>query len=309
MDEELALKLLENSSASKWYPSFRGRIPGNDWFLLEIDPMPYKEEIYLVIADIIKEYDVYPAVDGRVYHWDECNNTNHEIPKLLTKAIDLIDETTFKVAVYKGKENLLNGQPIAIPLDPVISYSKYPDHPHLNAGGQIYIKNRDFYIPKIEDNRTPKFPRIKNDDPPRYKFYLPDSLCYHYSPLELGNTEYDRLFNAFNQIQIWLFRHQLWLATRKILGVGKGIWIGPQKGRLIEGDYLEILNPIGECRCGSGKKYLECHMLNDICISNNCSKDEVIKKLNINFRTQKWLNNRSRPEEYSLRMLNLATKE
>jgi hypothetical protein len=68
--------------------------------------------------------------------------------------------------------------------------------------------------------------------------------------------------HAFDQISIWLLRHQVWVETRKYKNGGE--WIGPQVGQLNSFDYPMVLNPHGKCRCGSNKKYMECHRPSDL---------------------------------------------
>ena len=144
---------------------------------------------------------------------------------------------TYKVAIYPGyggtEGGILLGQPIVVALDPVITYIKYPDHPHINLGGNLQNTN----------------------------IFVPDTLCYIHNPEELGNIIDYRVFEAYKKIAIWLYRHQIWLSMRE--HTGKGEWIG-QGVKLDAKHLIEALDPLGGCRCGKRKAYIDCHMSDDL---------------------------------------------
>lgn len=237
MEEKVIDKLTKVFGPVKWFDQkiFEG-IRNEGWFLLEITPLPPQSELKQVISDIMKGCPVDFA-NGKVRHYPGCGNPEHKITDNRVKAVlHQLLEQKYKVAVCTGTDRMLDGQPIVISLEPRITYSVYPDHPHLNMGG---------YIPELRK-------------------YLPDSFCYGYTvePERYGPTEYDRFINLFDEVTLWLLRHQVWEAVRKQFG--KGIWIGPREGVLPAWSYVNKLNPQGLCRCGNKKLYKDCHLILDL---------------------------------------------
>lgn len=217
------------------YKSAKG-VTNEGWFLLEITPSPNSMELEQIVSDIDNVRPV-GVQGGKLVHLANCTASDHKVlQKAVREALKHIEEKTFKVAIYVGRTGRMNleNQPIAIVIDPEISYITYPDHPHINVGGYDKVNN----------------------------FCFPDSLCYTDNPQQLGNTQKDRLLNAFDQISIWLFRHQVWEATRRYKK--RGVWIGPEIGELLPSDYPAILEPGRLCRCGSDEKYKDCHSESDL---------------------------------------------
>lgn len=234
--EQRVIDRLEEVFPAKWFQNpLRGR-KHVGWFLLEISPLPPLDELELVVADIIKD-NVIDVSWGQALHSEDCTRTNHNIPQLVKNIIENLEDQKFIVAVYPGVKNVYGGQPVAIALEPQINYQLYPDHPHLNPG---YITNR-----------------VNGEN-----FFLPDSFCYIDDPASLGNDAYERMLQAFCKISIWLFRHQVWVETRKF--ITKGEWIGLEGKPLPSSAYPEFINPLGMCRCGKGESYVNCHMLSDL---------------------------------------------
>lgn len=254
-------------------------LPKEDWFVLQTSPTPEKKDIEKVTADIINDNEIF-VKRGKLHHADNCTSCSHELRSEVRSVLDSIQNITFTVAVYRGwdglfeGQNLLYGQPIAVSLDPLITYETFPDHPHLNTS---YFVNG--------------------------KLVVPASLCYTDNTKGLGETEDMKLYNAFKYISIWLFRHQIWMETRKKFG--KGIWIGPQVGGLPPGIYTMVLNPLGTCRCGSGLMYKSCHMPQDFSIRRNISISEAKHYItdNMPILVEKYNNNLLYPEQAKLQSL------
>jgi hypothetical protein len=246
----------------KWIDTAIFGFKNEGWFLLETVPCPPKEQLSLVIADIIN--DNYVGISqGKVIHDPECQCANHNIDDpVICSVINEIEERPFKVAICTGTNQLLQGQPIAIVIEPQINYMVFPDHPHLNTGGTLMNK-------------------VKKE-----AFFLPESICYGYNKDVFGLTEYDKYLNVIDEVTIWLFRHQIWELTRK--KTGNGIWIGRGEGVIPQELFPTFLNPNGNCRCGSKLKYKHCHYTKDLRmdflskgrIALNQIDLEVKKKLN-----------------------------
>lgn len=223
-----------------------GRFSG-DWYFLKIKPTPSKQDIEKVVFDIIKGNSIsFSNLEGKLMHDQDCREINHVLPKRMKRILKDIESQVFKIAIYDNPRNdLFFGQPVIIAINPQISYTNFPDHPHLNLG----VRGKNF---------------------------LSASFCYTDKPNEIGNMFSDRISDAIFYSIEWLFRHQIWEKTRENLGEGK--WIGSAAESSIKnGEHLEVLNPVGLCRCGSGKKYAECCLVKDIELYQNLYKTSLSK--------------------------------
>ncbi|MHB1484461.1 MAG: hypothetical protein ACYCYI_07320 [Saccharofermentanales bacterium] len=205
-------------------------MPNGAWFIFQVKPFPPLNQLQMVIADIYRNQGTYLLNDGTLTHSIVCKEYNHLLPSVLTDVIKIIEPLTFSIAVWEGNFNLLSGQPIVFPLEPEITYDTYPDHPHINASC-------------IWEN-----------------MYIPESICYTDKPSELGNNSYTRILEAIQQTCIWLFKHQVWLASRKL---GNRIWIGPELKTKDDDQFTFFRNPYGKCRCGNNSLYHLCHLTQD----------------------------------------------
>lgn len=201
------------------------------WFILEASPLPPPHDRCKVLADICNS-EYVNVTRGKLYHSHKCRSLAHELPPLYRHAVESLEDITFRVAIWPGQPDVLGGQPVAIGLDPPITYDQYPDHPHISHA-----------------IATPS------------GIILPDSLCYTDRPSSLGSDDYNRLVNAIDQICIWLFRHQVWLETRKISGRGK--WVGPATPPFDSMFHALRLDLAGKCWCGAEAPYRDCHWTHD----------------------------------------------
>lgn len=232
-------KLLDAMGVVKWVPKQILGLLGEGWFLLEINPTPPENQIIAVTTDLVK--DEFIAVEnGTVFHSDLCKSNVHKLKSQWKRAVEGIKREKYTVAIYPGSDGILNSQPIAVVLDPPINYTVYPDHKHLNIGG-----------------------RYSED------LILPDTICYTDNPEELGEELDKRIFQAYKYVTVWLYRHQLWLACRELKVEEK--WIGTQVKNFDNRNYIYAIEPIGRCRCGSDKEYIECHMPEDFSYFKNIS--------------------------------------
>ncbi|MEQ2529430.1 SEC-C metal-binding domain-containing protein [Bacillaceae bacterium CLA-AA-H227] len=283
MKDSLIKELQSEFGQAVDYHSAKG-LTNEGWFLLEINPFPAQTELEKIVSDIDNIRPV-GVQGGKLIHLEYCGEINHNIrQKEVRKAMKDIENQSFKVAVYSGFTNLqvLQNQPIAIVLEPEISYFTYPDHPHLNVGG---------------------FDNANN-------FYFPDSLCYTDNPKLLGNSKKERLLNAFDQISIWLLRHQIWEASRKYKR--RGSWIGPEAGTFSPYDYPPILEPLRKCWCGSGKLYKDCHCESDLTALANKEAEEKgipleqMKRMILHHKLNVWEQRFRLPKRKSLNQLKNA---
>lgn len=253
MRKELLNELMQKGLILQHYYIDQKGLPGGDWFVYETSPMPPSKEITMVIADIENSNNVYVKYNGPLEHLVDCKAPNHNIEKSLDNVISSIKNQKFRVAVWENTDGILNGQPVVIPLEPEINYKIYPDHPHINACLSVESKH----------------------------YYLPESICYTNDPQALGDNPCDRIVQAIMQTNVWLFRHQVWLATRN---KGKGIWLKPDVKADENLQIFALRNPHGKCRCGSNKEYYQCHLNQDF--SNLPELVSNINKFKNNFRDE-----------------------
>jgi hypothetical protein len=85
---------------------------------------------------------------------------------------------------------------------------------------------------------------------------MPDALCA-YRP---GDGEWSwrtgDLVDFLDFVSIYLAKHSVWVRTG---GDAGGLWIGPQASHAPR-DLVRELDPDGECRCGRGTRYRDCHL-------------------------------------------------
>lgn len=236
MDKILVDKLVNRVPGMiKHYNLNENDLLKGDWFVFETSPipslLPCYEQLEMLTADIDKDKKYFLYNNGTLEHLENCKEKEHYIKKELKTALKNITNQKFRIAVLDNTYGILDGQPLIIPLEPEINLSIYPDHPHINAGGSL-----SEYC------------------------YLPDTICYTNDPSALGDDAYTRTLAAIEESSVWLFKHQIWLVTRK---TGKGIWIGPQVIVDEKKQFNFYRNPYGKCWCGSNKDYSKCHLYQD----------------------------------------------
>lgn len=274
MELEQRLRLEEEWSG-RWFDTLPG-LPGRGWFLVNITPTPFVEQRITVTSDIMNNRSIN-VTQGRLYHSTYCTCSSHHLPKKIHNVIHEIPEVTYKVAVFSGDSNVLNGQPVAIVLDPIINRDVFPDHPHLNFSSRCLIDGK--------------------------VYVLPESLCYIEDPEDLGKDSINKMEEALIQISMWLYRHQVWLATRE----QKLDWIGPGNlSGLNSVSYALTVNPFSPCRCGGKDIYMNCHLLSDI----QAAKKTPFK-MNVEYIRRnpfQWNELIGKPQKYIIVKLTLAWK-
>lgn len=284
MEQSIIQHLIEDYGPVRWINKSVFGFKDEGWFLIETVPLPPTDQIEQVVSDILNNYEI-DYFEGQVVHWAECKNTHKIKDRVIRKLIDNLKNERFRIGICTGDEKVLLGQPIVIALKPTISYIEYPDHPHLNTGG-------DFG-----------------------NLYLSDSFCYGYTsePDRYGPSTYDKFIRVFDESTLWLFRHQVWVEIRN--EVGKGKWIGPgDKIGLPKEVYAGTLNPLGRCRCGKSRRYLDCHLSNDISQSVEKRSITLNKSINIaqeelvHYLVTTWKKRVSIPNKRMIEKLNAMLK-
>jgi hypothetical protein len=269
MNEEVIKAILDTYDNVTWVKGQVGNIPGEGWFLLEVSPLPPREELFLVASDIIENRTLHVR-QGKVRHKAECDS-EHLLPANLHKSLTGLKQRKFTVAIHPGIPGVYLGQPLAIPIDPIINYDVFPDHPHLNMGG-----------------------------PNEKGLFFPDTLCYEEDIARMYEDPFIRLKQSIALITVWLLRHMLWEETRR--QYKKGVWIGPEAEGIESYFYLTALNPAGHCRCRSSLTYRQCHYPLDLQDARNktmsfLSNEAVLAKENeIHHRSHNWKQLRQMPQ-------------
>lgn len=280
-------RLIQDFGPASWVDKSLFGFKDEGWFVLQTIPIPPEDEIKKVISDIIKNHEIAYA-DGKVRHWYECEQQTHSISNQVVKeVISTLKEESYRIAVCAASdEKYLGGQPIAIALNPTITYMNFPDHPHLNSGGF----NKGVFIP--------------------------NSICYGYTvePERYGPTQYDKYIRVFDEVTLWAFRHQVWKAIRGKFG--KGQWIGRHYKYGFDNPlfYADCINPLLKCRCGKNARYLECHLPLDISeVVKKRAKEQNKKTIDIqneiiNDLVKTWRSRVEIPQTEMLKKMNLMLK-
>lgn len=265
-------RMVDEFGAAEWYGQLRG-FPGSGWFLLHAAPVPPSaDERRLVAADIVEEGASrrVRVWDGRVRHSPDCGGRRHDLPRRLRQVVERhLPRDEFLIGVCPDTRF-----PAAIALKPEVSYDVFPDHIHL------YPCQRGALAPDL---------------------VLPDSLCY--TTGQLDDDEDKRVIDAFHHICVWLFRHQVWRATRE---GGEGAWIGPQLPFAAAGTRANRLNPRGPCWCRGGRGYADCHLLEDVAAWRKCGRDEALPSFLELVRPGRWEERVGTPQAIALRSLQAA---
>ncbi|MBS4032748.1 MAG: hypothetical protein KGZ63_15205 [Clostridiales bacterium] len=255
----------------KWFPELSG-VPGKGWRLIEASPLPPKDEI-VAVAHAIMHRTRYAIWGGQLRSSNYWGTKFQYLSNQLVEAVYSIENTRFLVALFSGTHGVLNGQPTAIVLEPLINHATYPDHPHLNLAHTCKINGKEFF--------------------------LPTSLCYTNNPVGLGKSEVERVNNAAEIVCEWLFRHQIWLSTRQ--HDSTGIWLGPEEPP--EAYSYWLYNPHGRCRCGDSQAYKNCHMVQDVSELWKQSKEWASDFVQAYTAKQYWHQGHAQKELESIKLL------
>jgi hypothetical protein len=220
----------------KWVDGQIGGIPGEGWFILTANPLPPKHERIPVITDIAEGRYIRVSEDAQVRHVSDCEGT-HLLSQKVQQAVSRLQPKTFQVSIHPGIPGLLSGQPVAISIEPEISYMSFPDHPHLNMGAFLQRNGKTFF--------------------------LPDSFCYVTDIADRYEEPVERMIHAVAHVTEWLLRHMVWEQAKSDVPSLEA-WLGPQEGMMDPYQYANALNPAGPCRCGSRRTYHKCHYHSDI---------------------------------------------
>jgi len=204
------------------------------WYIVNLTPLTNKDELNQVISDLLRQKTVSISPRGQVLHYTNCDSISHQLPKKIKDVLDEIhysvENTSFKIVIrspyfryVKGyPQKAFSGQYLVFGIDPVISFSVFPDHPHLNG----YELNT-----------------------------IPASICYT-DDYEVFNNEKNIIDYVVEQTSIWLLKHLVWNQLNKIKYSMP--WIGPASDELANSKRFSLNNPNSICICGSNKLYKDC---------------------------------------------------
>ena len=192
-----------------------------------MDPIPFPEDLALVLADLEAEEAVSIGLNGKIRHSRDCTTPREKHQK---RGLALRLANRRFTAELEFPPNLFAGSGPVHPkfrvLDPVTSLRTHPAHPHLFGD----IRTGDAWACPITAQKT--------------------------------TWQWDRgaTLEYLDQCAIWLLKTEVWAATG---GRGFGWWVGPSTSHQPR-DVLRETDSEGPCRCGSGQKYKECCFVRDL---------------------------------------------
>jgi hypothetical protein len=177
----------------------------------------------LILDDLAAGSEVWMD-RGALLHSGNCARAHR--PVAYMDRLGRVTDSTFSLRVIAWPAPM---HPKVISLYPEISDRACPGHPHLFRQQPI--------------RRFPEFPVV-----------VPDALCT-YRP---GDGEWSWKGGTLGQLldyaALYVAKHVVWQRTG---GANKGLWIGAQASHEPQ-DHIRDMDPRGECRCGSGRRYGEC---------------------------------------------------
>ena len=211
-----------------WCETIIAGLPARLW-RLTMRPVPVKHELYQVLADLDRGYEVCMLPRGRVGHSFRCAEPPEAHPIILPRL-------------------KLTTRPYVVEL----TYPPFPEGP----AGPMHPRA------KVVD---PEMPRRTN----RYHPHLYVDTRNDESwacPMSPQATDWSWSRGAtrryLDQVAVWVLKTAVWLAT------GGGIldsarWLGPATSHHPSA-VLASIRPADPCRCGVGRAYGKCHIRSDL---------------------------------------------
>jgi hypothetical protein len=187
------------------------------------------EDMFATIDDLAAD-EVVLVHRGSLLHNPSCQRAHRR----LTYADRLIgvqsDAFSIRVILWPPPVH-----PKAVALYPEISCAAFNDQPHL-----------------FRAESYPGMPELSNP--------MPDALCtYRPGDGEWSWRTHD-LVQFLDFAVIYLAKHAVWVRSGGDLG---GVWLGRHASHAAR-DLVRELDPDGECRCGRGTRYRDCHLRIDV---------------------------------------------
>lgn len=208
---------------AQWVEDEIGGHPTRVW-RVTMNPIPAREELRQVLADLEQGREVCIRKRGQVGHFPDCEEPWDIHAKLLPRL--RLDPRPYVVELIYPP--FLNGDtganhPRARVIDPEISRRTYPAHPHPGSNS---------YACPISPQAT--------------------DWCWR----EGATLRY------LDQVTLWILKSAVWILTGGGI-LASAAWLGPASphGPL---DHLRSIDPAGPCWCGEGKTYGACHTQWDI---------------------------------------------
>lgn len=187
----------------------------------------------MVAADLMRGEIVYLLPGGELAHAPDCQHTVHEVsglrrpPSRLFRVDLSFPATAFGPAGPVNPKARIGAGPLgSFGLTPGMQELRYLGHPHLSGDGR-----GDAWACPLPPHDT------------EWTWQSGAVLAY------------------LDQVAIWLFKTEVWAATRK-WPLYTGLWLGEAAGHAP----VEVLaySAEGACRCGSGRRYGDCHRALDL---------------------------------------------
>jgi hypothetical protein len=194
------------------------------WFFLELSPVPTKN-IELITTQIYNNIPVEIDDAFKLVCNENRSKGTKKLPLHIKKLIKNLSQEIYLVAIrapniLPSEKNLYDTE---IPISIILS-------------------------PTIDFESFPEHPHLYYNDI--------SSICYTANWHDITQDPRQRVAEAFEDVLLWLYRHIIWRDTSRTVKD----WIGKQSKHYPDFHYLKHLNPELSCRCGSGKKYKDCHL-------------------------------------------------
>lgn len=182
--------------------------------------------------------------EGGLLHDPGCHRDHAAVPFL--SALTDLTRDTFALRLVVPMRPI---HPKVIAIYPEISSAAFPEHPHLFRTAVRDNPELRRFNPKLHQ-------RVTFSELPKM---MPDALCT-YRPGD-GEWSWDTgdLVDCLDFAALFVAKHAIWVRTG---ANDRALWIGPQASHEAV-DMLQELDPDGECRCGGGRRYRDCHRGHD----------------------------------------------
>lgn len=221
----------ERDAVTAAYPGTKFR---SDAWLVPMRPISACDTEFLMVAvDLMRGEVVNLLPGGELAHSPDCPQCAHEVtelrrpsPRLFRVHLSLPTVAFGPAGPTHPRARIGVGPLGSVGLTPSMQESRYRGHPHLSGDGR-----GDAWACPMPPHDT------------EWTWQPGSVLAY------------------LDQVAIWLFKTEVWAATR-MYPLGAGLWLGDAAGHA-PADVLQY-SPGGACRCGSGRRYGDCHRQIDL---------------------------------------------
>lgn len=188
------------------------------------------DEDALAVIDDLGADETVLVQGGSLIHDPSCRR-KHSSPTFASRLRGIqSDRFCIRVVVWPPPVH-----PKAVALYPEISSTAFKNQPHLFRA-EPYVG----------------LPELANP--------MPDALCTYRPGDGEWSWQRDDLVTFLDFVAIYLAKHTVWVRSG---GDAGGVWVGKHASHAPR-DLIRELDPNGECRCGRGTRYRDCHLAVDM---------------------------------------------